>query len=404
MPGFSVGGPIRRNRTFFFVNSQWLRAEQTREVTRTVYTQSARQGLWRYVIGGRNQPAGVAGASVDANGNVVSGVTVGSYDVVANDPQRLGLDPTTQRIIGLTPLPNNFTTGDGLNTAGYTFVAPEEEKQMDFVTKIDHTFNLQHSAFVRISKGYQNTFCDNVNGGLAPFPGTSCLVDTKRDPYNWAGNWRWQPGGNVVNELVVGQNHFTFDFISPTADPLAVSRWLFGGITQPQDFQTGNLRSIDTFQVVDNLSWVKNTHALKFGLNMRLQTHTDTRGSVGGANVSPTVNFSTAVNTVDPATFGIPANIQTANDRPALQSSINFLLGRVGSLSQGFVQTGNAYGPGGTLFDFESRYPEIDLYVQDTWTPRPNLTIDGGLRWEAKLTPTQSRRSDPPSESAGGGR
>ena len=386
MPGFSVGGPIRRNRTFFFVNNQWLRADQTREVTRTVYTESARRGLWRYVIGGRNQPAGVTGASVDTSGNVAPGVNVGSYNVAASDPQGLGLDPTTQRIISLTPLPNNFTTGDGLNTAGYTFVAPEQEKQMDFVTKIDHVFSAAHGAFVRVSKGYQNTFCDNVNGGLAPFPGVSCLVDTKRDPYNWAGNWRWQPGGSVVNELVVGQNHFTFDFVSPTADPSQFT-YVFGSITQPQDFQVGNLRSIDTLQVVDNLSWVKRTHSVKAGLNLRFQRHTDTRGSVGGANVSPTVNFDTAINTVDPATFGIPSTINTQFDRPALQSHINFLLGRVGTLSQAFVQSGSSYGPAGTLFEFESTYPELDVYVQDTWTPRPNLTIDGGLRWEAKLTP-----------------
>src|SRR5687768_8233598 len=50
MPGFSLGGPIVRNKTFFFVNSQWLGAEQTQSVTRTVYTAAARQGLWRYVI------------------------------------------------------------------------------------------------------------------------------------------------------------------------------------------------------------------------------------------------------------------------------------------------------------------------------------------------------------------
>ena len=44
MPGFSVGGPIRRNRTFFFVNTQWLKAEQTAELTRTVYTASRPAG------------------------------------------------------------------------------------------------------------------------------------------------------------------------------------------------------------------------------------------------------------------------------------------------------------------------------------------------------------------------
>ena len=386
MPGFSVGGPIRRNKTFFFVNNQWLRAEQTREVTRIVYTETARRGLWRYVIGGRNRPAGVTGASVDANGNVLPGVNVGSYDVAANDPQRFGLDPTTQRLIGMTPLPNNFTTGDGLNTAGYTFVPPEEERQMDFVSKVDHVFNARHNAFVRVSKGYQNTICDNVNGGLAPFPGLPCLVDTERSPYNWAGNWRWNPRGNMVNELVVGQNHFTFDFVNPSADATQPS-FIFSGIQQPQDFQVGNLRSVDTFQIVNNLSWLRGAHSVKFGVNARLQRHTDTRGSVGGANVTPTVNFDTGINTVDPGTFGIPTNINTDFDRPALQSHINFLLGRVGTISQAFVQSGGGYGPAGTLFDFESRYPEIDVFIQDTWKPRSNFTIDGGLRWEAKLTP-----------------
>src|SRR5687768_1197850 len=163
MPGFSVGGPLRRNKTFFFVNTQWLRAEQTREVNRLVYTQQARQGLFRYSTVGRNQPAGVTGASVDASGNPI--VPIGTYNVAARDPQGLGLDPTTQATIGQTPLPNNYDIGDGLNTAGFRWVAPESEKQADFVTKVDHTFNARNSVFVRFSRGYQNTLCDNVNGG-----------------------------------------------------------------------------------------------------------------------------------------------------------------------------------------------------------------------------------------------
>ena len=109
---------------------------------------------------------------------------------------------------------------------------------------------------------------------------------------------------------------------------------------------------------------------------------------MGSANVAPIVDFSTTVNTVDPATFGIPGDIQTTNDRPALQSTINFLLGRVGNISQGFVQHGDVYAPGGTVFNFAANYPGVRFYAQDTWSPRPNLTIDAGLRWEAKLAPS----------------
>jgi hypothetical protein len=387
VPGFSVGGPIQRNKMFFFVNTQWLRVDQTNIVNRTVLTAQARQGLWRYNTNGRNQPAGVTGASVDASGNVLPGVSVGTYNVGGSDPQARGLDPTIQGLLAQTPLPNNFTLGDGLNTAGYTFNAPEEERQMDFVTKIDRTFNVQHSAFVRISKGYQNTNCDGVNGGQPYFPDFPCVVNTERSPYNWAGNWRWNPGGNLVNEFVVGQNHFTFDFLSPAADPSSMTLSPPLSLTIPADFQVGNLRTINTWQFVNNLSWLKGNHSFKFGTNIRLQKHTDNRGSVGGGNVSPVANFSTTTNTVDPATFGLPSNMNTQFDRPNLQSAVNLLLGRVGSITQGFVQEGDSYAPGGTTFLFESTYPELDFYAQDSWRIRSNITLDAGLRWEAKLAP-----------------
>jgi len=145
-------------------------------VTRTVYTAQARAGLLRYPLGAANAPAGTGTPSIDATGNVLSGVNIATYNVVARDPLCLtqptncGLDPTTQRLINAAPLPNNFFTGDGLNTAGFSFAAPSNEKQWDFVSKVDHTFNDRNSMYIRYAQGQQDTLGDNGNGGLKSFP------------------------------------------------------------------------------------------------------------------------------------------------------------------------------------------------------------------------------------------
>ena len=58
--------------------------------------------------------------------------------IAANDPQKIGLDPAIQKYLQLYPSPSTFGTGDGLNTAGFVFLQPQLEKQLDLTVKIDH--------------------------------------------------------------------------------------------------------------------------------------------------------------------------------------------------------------------------------------------------------------------------
>ena len=383
--GLSMGGPIIKNKTFIFGNVQFLQALNSSSITRTVYTAQARQGILRFITGGRNQPAGTARASVDVAGNVLPGVPVGSYNVVANDPQRVGVDKVIQSYLANMPLPNRFDVGDGLNTAGFSFGASQQERQHDDTIKIDHIFNSKNTVFFRGAWGSQDTLCDAGNGGQPVFPGTPCIVNTERSPQNLAFNWRWSPRTNLTNEAVFGQSRFTFNFNQPTNDLTKIG-FNSAPVSTTAIYDFANLRTLKTYQAVDNLTWVRGPHTLKLGTNLRFQKHIDVRGSIAGNDATTDVDFSRDINTVDPSTFNFPAGLNVAFDQPAFQDNVNFLLGRVGSITRGFASKNDQFVPG--LFTFESRFPELDFYTQDTWKVTPRLTVEAGLRWEIKLSPS----------------
>ncbi len=381
--GGGIGGPIRKNKTFFFFQIQALRARSSAGTTRTVYTDQARQGILRYVKGGRNQPAGTPAASIDASGNVLPGLSIGTYNVAANDPQKLGLDPSIQAMLKDMPVPNTFTLGDGLNTAGYIFSAQASERQHDQTVKIDHVINSKNNVYGRLVWGRDDSMCDTVNSGQPVFPGQPCLVNTLRGPRNMAFNWRFTPTGRVTNELVVGQNRYDPIFGQPSSlEKISIAS---APVSTTWQYYFGNQRVVSTWMVVDNFAYFRGKHSVKLGANLRRVREEDQRGSVGGLNAAEEINFSTGVNTVDPATFGLPADLNTTYDRPNFQSSINFLLGRVGQIDRGFVAKDNQWTKSTFLFD--TRYPEYEFYVQDMWKARPNLTIDVGLRWELRISP-----------------
>jgi hypothetical protein len=401
--GGSLGGPVilpgydgREKKTYFFTNIQLLRATQSFLVTRTVYTAAARQGLLRYRVGAANAPAGTTSPSIDASGNPLPGLNIQTYNVAANDPlcatrpTQCGLDPTTLALINAAPLPNNFFVGDGLNTAGFSFGAPQTERQYDFVAKVDHSFNDRNQLYVRYAQGEQNTFGDNGNAGLRSFPDSPFnFVDTFRNPKNLAVNYRYTPTSRITNEFVVGLNKFAFSFTNP--DPNANENPPFI-LNLPRDpFNAtppiNNERELTTYQLVDNISFISGSHTYRGGINFRFQKHDDIRSSVGGFNTNPSVNFSRVTNPVGSA-FNVPTTGINATDRNTINSAINDLLGRVGAITQSFVaESDEAFAPARTLFLFDARYNEYDFYVQDTWKIRPNLTLDYGLRWEPKTAP-----------------
>lgn len=415
-PGFGEGSKAGwlKDKAFFFTNLQLLRAYDTALVSRTVYTQAARQGLFRYVVGRANAPAGTSTAAVNTSGAPALPACIGTpatnapciatYNIAAN-PAGISLDPTLTGVLNSMPLPNNFSgatgcTPDGLNTACFNFASPQHEKQYDFSTKFDFNLRENSQLYVRYAQGSQTSLGDSANGGRPIFPSFPNLVDTLRTPKNLAINWRVSPTPTLTNEFIFGISKFFFTFGTPEPDPsflysIFPTENATTGVLAPNINFSYNARGVRTLQFIDNLTFVRGSHTLKGGINFRFNRHTDDRSNVGGTQIEP---FVTLNQTGGFGPFNLPAAGATsinATDLTRLQNTVNNLLGRVNTVSQAFVSdpsNPSAFAPAGTRWINVANYTELDFYFQDNWRALPNLVFDLGLRWEVKLNPAVDGR------------
>ncbi len=184
--GGRIGGPIIRNRTFFHVLYEGQHIRQKNSVTSTVFTQPARQGIFRFFPGVRNGNANAAVPTVDLAGNPVRPASatgdLQSVSLFGRDPNRSAPDRSgvIQRMISLMPLPNNFRTGDRLNTAGFTWIRSQSDDFKHLSLRFDHQFDDRH----RLTFSYTRENGDAKNNFLAqPFPDSPGGNSLSRDRF-----------------------------------------------------------------------------------------------------------------------------------------------------------------------------------------------------------------------------
>ena len=213
--GFDVAGPIQKNKTFFYAAWQGQKVNYSLAIDKAfgsvpvLYTPQARAGIYRYFVADPANPFVIGGQRITANssalvksdGSLADGVRncssatdrncVQSYDIYANDPLHIGGDAQVLKLLSSYPLPNSFTSGDGLNTAGYLWNPPAQVRGPRSLIRIDHSFNSNNSMFFRVMWGTEEGLKgDPVNSRPSVYPGFAPRGERTVPAQQWVLSYR----------------------------------------------------------------------------------------------------------------------------------------------------------------------------------------------------------------------
>jgi hypothetical protein len=367
--GGSIGGPIRKDKTFFFLNYQGDRFITNLTNTSTVPTTAFKTGIFTYTNPGGSAPINVTvpGANQNATG--------------------VGLDPIMQKIFSLYPAPS-VNNPDGV-TGLLFFPSESREKDEDAVLKIDHKINKDNSLYVRYS---YNWYHDPNSGHDDFLPGDLGAVSAYNKVNGLAVGLTSTFGPTFINEFRFGANRInegffcdgvsTFDGISPqfidgVGRGADYSLPVFSGFgCQSLGDSNGQSTKAGTLQWYDGMTKIVGGHSFKWGAEIR------DVASNGYTSFSSRAAFTFNIFTADniPTVTGVPAAVANDPTFQFFQDEVSSLLGLVAQQSQTqfFTAAGNR------LFNDELnfRQHEVGTFFQDSWKLKSNLTITYGLRWE----------------------
>jgi hypothetical protein len=375
-PRFGEGGPSLwsgKDKAFFFFSYEKFVQSDSRSRNRTVLTQEARNGIFRYTSGGVVQTV-----------NLLTQASVPFHT----------LNPLMTAHLAQIPLPNNDSGcgGDGFNISCFTFNAAQLTTNDKYVARYDHqlvkdTRLGSHKLEFVYSRVITRTFPDVTTNGIeAPFPGgvngfqgstrnlvTPALVSTF--------------GNNVTNILRYGRQWAPVDFNrdQPQVVPFIS---LPGVLTNYDNTFLPQPRNTIVNQITDTLSWVKGNHVWKFGMDWQnvLGISLNDAGIVQLNQIGPV-----AANTANTSGLTIATNLPGASS--ANLTSANTVYGTITGLLGTSSQTLNVRTPTsgfvpGFTRDRQVQGKDLALFAQDQWRVRSNFTLSLGVRWDYMGVPT----------------
>ena len=368
--GGTFGGPIFKDKTFFFGDLERFTSRESTSVSSTIPTPLMKMGNFTEL------PYSLTSSAIPGQASCYTG----------NILQSGCLDPVAGKLMGLLPNPNiasqvalEGAPGSWTGAPNYVFATSVPDDVYSFDGRIDHSLNRTNNLFGSYS--YRH-----VSRQDPPWTGNGVIgsgnfaTQYRIHTQSLALGWTDTLSNSTVNDLRFG---FSRDFAhsDPIGAPLGTSQAssLIGLTGIPNGPGTAGLPPIEinglqrigtspwrpqyqisqAWNIVENLSWLKGSHSFKFGYQYlkRSDNFLDLRAPQGELQTNGIYTAGGA--------FGLP----------------DFLLGDVDGVHFTTPHVVHYYQPGHSF------------YAQDTWKATPNLTLTYGLRYEL-FAPIRDRNNN----------